>query len=431
MSDWGHFALSSPGTPHQWQAESYPAVGRSRRVVSGWRVGVLCLGLLLTTASVGAVWLALRPSTLVQTRIMADTGGPAGRAALADAALWIGSAPGQRASLDAFGETLVIAVSDEDPVTARQRTRSIADTLLNISAVARQDRRLSQAPPGPVPPDPDVSRHAALLADRSRLQAEMDAADGRMSVVSASLTGIARDIAAGARAVADLRPRHETLDKATVALADLQLQRIQLQSRYQDDYPAVVALDGQIRSLRSFLQDEQHRLDAAARTGIEFADPVLGNERDRLRTELSQWTDRRAAAAAELAGVTRALALPVAARPTPHPEPVIADEAPPSPMLVEAATTVTELADLRPIAAPAVGVVGLLLSLAVWFWPSRARRSVRTEMLLQQLEVLLLPPPGTMASLPPGGYTALARDRTAVLSRPHVPALADRGIGLR
>ncbi len=347
---------------------------------------------------------------------MADNSGPAGRATLAEAALRIGAIPGQTASLDAFGDALVVTISDDDPTAARQRARSAADTLLNMSAETRQARLPSAASPGPVRPNPDASRQSTLLADRSRLQGELGSIDGRLSTVSASLTGIARDIAAGTRASADRKPGHETLDKTTVALADLQLQRIQLQTRYQDDYPAVVALDGQIRSLRSFLQDEQHRLDVAARIGTDLTDPVLGSERDRLRAELSQLTDRRAATATELASVIRALASPLPERPAPRFDAILADPAPPAPMLIEGATTVINGADPSWIAASAVAAAGLLLSLLAWFKPRRADRSVRAEMLLQHFEALLLPPPTATASLPAGSYTALTRNQAIALA---------------
>ena len=428
MSEWEQFASASSATPHQWQAESYEISRPARRVLSAWRVMVLCVGLSVTTGCTLAVWLALRPPTLVQTRITADTSGPAGRAALADAALRIGAMTGQTASLDAFGDALVLTVSDDDPTAARQRARSAADTLLNMSAETRRAQPSSAPIPGLARPDPDARRRSALLADRGRLLAELESADRRLSTVSASLTGVARDIAAGTRASADRKPGHETLDKATVALADLQLQRIQLQTRYQDDYPVVVALDGQIRSLRSFLQDEQHRLDTATRVGTELTDPVLGNERDRLKAELSQLTDRRAAAAIELASVTRALASPLPDHPTPRPEPIPADPSPPAPMLIEGATTVTNGADPRWIAMSAVALVGALLSLLAWAKPNRTDRSVRTEMLLKHLEALMLPSPAATASLPIGRYTALARDQAMILSRAKSPALGAEGM---
>ncbi len=362
---------------------------------------------------------------------MADTSGPAGRAALADAALRIGAMPGQTASLDTFGDALVVTVSDDDPIAARLRARSAADTLLNMSGETRRAQPSSAAILGLARPDPDASRRSALLADRSRLLAELESADRRLSTVSASLTGVARDIAAGTRALADRKPGHETLDKATLALADLQLQRIQLQTRYQDDFPAVVALDGQIRSLRSFVQDEQHRLDIAARSGTDLTDPVLGSERDRLKAELSQLTDRRTAVASELASVTRALANLLPDHPPPRPEPTLADPAPPAPVLIEGATTVTNGADPRWIATPAVALVGALLSLLAWVKPRRADRSVQTDMLLKHLEALMLPSPAAMASLPIGSDTAPARNQPKTLSRTKSPALEDEGMRLR
>ena len=402
MSGWEGLALSSPGAG-QWQAEPYPPRSPVRRGLSTWRILVLCLGVLLTAGAALAAWFVLPPATIVQTRIVADGSGPDSRAALAEAELRLQAMPAGSATLDGHGDTLVITAADEDPAVARQRARSIANALLNLPLATAARLVSGSVQPGLVP-DRQASNRAGLMADRNRLQATLDAMDGQIATISASLTGIARDIAAGARSVADHKPGHETLDKATAALTDLQLQRIQLQSRYQDDYPAITALDGQIRSMRSFLQDEQHRVDAGDRTTV---DPGLATERDRLHVEMAQLIDRRSATAGELASATRALANAPVDRAAPVVTPTVASPAPPAPMLIEASTTISSGPDFRAIAAGMAGLCGLLASIVAWFKPRRSYQPVPADLLLQRLEAVLLP--GGMAVLPEARYSTLAR----------------------
>ena len=399
--------LHASGTLFQWEAEPYPQPSAERRTLSAWRMFVLCFGLTATAGAAAASWFAFWPPTRVETRIVGDGTGATVRAALANAALRIGAAPGQSALLEAGGDTLVIATEDAEAGVAWRRARSLAESLLN--APLRPDPARASLP---LPTAP-VGTRAALLSDRNRLLAAAEATDARAASVSASLTAIARDSAAGARssadrkADADQRTGRTTLDKGAAALADLQLQRIQLAGRYQDDYPAVVALDGQIRTLRSFLQEEARRVDAAARAPqADPADPILSNERDRLRAELSQLNDRRVAVGAELATVVRTLAATPPDQALPPPRPPAAA---PAPVLVEAATTITSGPDYRWILVPAATAAALLLAVLAWFKPRRRGANVTADLLLQRIEAALLPHGGVVA-LPSEAYPALTRD---------------------
>ncbi len=395
--------LSASGNPHHWQAEVYPDHAPVRQGLSTWRVLVLFLGLPLTTAATLGAWALSSPATLVQVRIVADLAGPIGRAALAEAALRIDAGPDRPATLEDTGDALVIGVADADAAVARRRARSTAETVLNLPLAS---------PPGPfatarASQQPRPGGRAALLADRSRLQTAIDAVDARAAAVSASLTGIMRDIAAGLRVSAERKGSHETLDKGAAALAGLQLQRIQLQSRYQDDFPAVVALDGQIHTLRVFLQDETRRVDGV-RAPNDPADPVLGVERDRLRAELVQLGDRRVTLAAELAADNHGLA---AAPPEEMARPAQAPAELPRPMLIEAATTMSSVPDKSWIATPAVAAAGLLLVVGAWFKPRRHPRALPSDLLLEQIHALMLP----QGSVGADSYPALARHEAALM----------------
>jgi hypothetical protein len=393
-----------------WGAEPYPQPMAERRGLSVWRILVPCLGLLATAAAATGAWFAVWPTTVVETRIVADGPGLAGRAALAEAALRIGTAPGRSAMLDEYGDALLIKVADEQPAAAWQRARSLTNSLLDLSTTQASSAVIRPSGPERIGP------RAALLAERDRLTAIAGATDARAASVSASLTNLTRDIAAGARSVAERNGGRETLDKGASALADLQLQRIQLAGRYLDDYPAVVALDGQIRSLRSFLQDEARRVDAAAKSLP--SDPgasTLESERDRLRTELSQLNDRRVAVGTQLAALGRTLATtPLDAAVT---SPVVV-AATPAPLLIEAATTVASGPDNRWLYVSAVAAVGLVLSLLAWFKPRSQPAADPTEQLLLRLEAVMRSQPASLAA---ASYPSLSGTQTASLLRSAYP----------
>ena len=390
-----------------WEAERYPADREAHRILSMWRVGVLFVGFGATAAVGGWAWDNFQPEARVQLRIVADGPGAAARALLAESALRLGDRPNRTATLDSGGDALVISATAEDTAAAWMIARSATDIILSTVRPAPMpaDPAPSERPRAERPPSP----RTAPMAERARLLAAADAVDARIAAVSAGLTAITRDLAATARISADRKAGRETLDKGAAALADLQLQRLQLLSKYQDDYPAVLVLDGQIRSMKAFLQDESRRVDAATRA--DPAEPILSAERDRLRAELAQLTDRKTSLAAELATSMRVAAVPVAdATPAPPPARFV----PPAPVLMEAETTATRLADPRWTILPITGAAGLLLTVLAWFKPRRRAGLLQVEHLVTRLEhvIAALPPPQRMR-LQHEGYAALAQPSRA------------------
>ena len=333
-----------------------PATARER----DWqaRIGMLCVGLLATTGVAAAVWHITVPDTIVRTRIVADGGiDNAGRAVLSDIVMRLAGAPDRPVTLQDGGDTLVVTSQDHDPAVALQRARTLVDAILNAPAVAV---------PGSAVAEP--ARPAGRLhAERSRLVALADAMDARAVAVSTSLAGLTRDVASASRSNADHAPGRDTLEKGNAALADLQLRRLQLVTKYQDTYPAVLVMDVQIHDMQKFLSDESHRIET--HTAIpDPADALLNGERDRLRTELAQLEDRRKAVAAQLSALDRKLALIPAAAP------VIAVSAAP-PVLVEASTTGFADNDTRLTTLPWIAACGLVLSALGAMLPRRRRPS--------------------------------------------------------
>lgn len=407
-------AHPSSGNLQHWEAEAYPELWHAAPVLSAGRIRVLCLGLLLTALALAAAWVTLGPATVVQTRIVADSTDAAGRAALADLALRVGTAPERSVMLVNNGEALVIAVRDGNPASAWRRARSMADTMLDASRsaspIAAPERRTASA---------GVEGRTARMAERNRLLASVDGIDARAASLSAALTGIARDIAAGARSTAERKGGRETLDKGTAALADLQLQRIQLLTRYQDDYPAVAAIDGQIRSLRSFLQDEARRVDAASHApATDSGDLTLLAERDRLRAEATQLNDRRTAIGVQLDTLDRSLA---ADQPAAGPPPETGAVNPTAPVLLEASTVISRGPDSRWLALPAIAGAGLLVSVLAWFKPRRQAVALPVDLLLQRLEAAMARRPAL-----PQGMPALTRDEAVLLAATVQPVRAWR-----
>ena len=374
----------------QWEAEPYPAIPAKQAGFIAWRILVLCVFLFSTAVAISTAWMLLRPATVVQTRIGAEAPGPSGRAALAEASLRITTAVDRSVTLDDHGEALVVTVSAADPAAAQSAAHAAADALLNLLPVTVSDPAQSSPSP-PVAVDRASVEHSSLTADRNRLQAALEAADAQLSTVSASLTGIVRDLAANAHAATERKPGQDTLEKAATALADLQLQRIQLQSHYQDDYPAVVVLNGQIRALRTFMQEEEHRASLAASHAP--ADAGLSSERDRLRAELTRLGDRRIEIATNLNVVMRALAQAPQQHVMPlRPDPGSASMPVLSPLLIEGATVMTSGPDSRWLVASALGAVGLLLTLLAWFKPVHSYQPASAKLIVQQRAMLMLPP---------------------------------------
>lgn len=369
-----------------------------RRAVSIWRLVVLVVAPIVIVGLPVAAWRASTPSTLIQTRIVADGSGAAARAALAQAALLIGATPGRTAALDEHGTALIISVANADAGTAWRDAHSAAEAVMALPPVATEQRRAVWDPALA-----NAAERVLLNAERDRLIALAQANDSRAASVSTSLSTLARDLAAGARVMASPRAGREIVDKGNAALADLQLQRIQLLSRYQDDFPVVAVLDSQIRTLKAFLTDEARRIDLLAKSGSDLADPILVAERERLRAELYQLNERRVDVAAALTANSRALD-PVKLIPQ-------LDAAAPATVapaiLMEAATSVAHGPDIRWLSVPAAAVVASLLTLAAWLKPPRRRR-YPDQVTTQQLEaaMTLLAQGGTL--IPPQTASRLA-----------------------
>lgn len=323
-------------------AEPVPRVPEIRRVRHNplWlrRLAYSAAVLGATAAGCAAIWRAYPPGVTVQARIMPDPADTSdSRVALANAALRIGQ---PAARLAAGGQELVLSAHEPTMPEAQRQAQSMVDALLNTQP--------APASLPPVPPVPDD--RGPLRAERASLQAAIDAADQRAAALSQSLTGLARDLSASGRIAADRRPGREVLQKAEAALAEATLQRIQLQSRYQDDFPAIVALDVQIKRLRSFLADEQRRLDTPP-----GADPVLTAERDRLRAEQTLVDERRKGLVASLAAVDQSLGAPA-------PVAVVAAAAAPPAVLLQGAMTAAPDPDLRQAILPPLALGGVFLA---------------------------------------------------------------------
>ncbi len=344
----------------------------------GWRsrVAGFCLGALATAVMAACVWRFAPPDAVVRTRIVADGGSAAmGRTALAMAALPFAARPGDPVTLRDGGATLEVSASDRDPAVARQRARSLVDTILNA--------------PGPAAPSSLTA--AALgnpsLAERMRLLDAATVATAQAASVSASLTAVARDLSASLRATAERKAVRATPDKGAATLADMQIMRFQLLARYQADFPAVLALEGQIRDLRAFLADEARRQEAVRALPPDPADTVLTTERDRLRANLVQLDDHRRGLATEIADIDRRLAA------TPQ---AAAVETSVAPVLVEAATTVETGPDARGGVIAGLSAVGLSLCALSMLVGRRRARDVGAGWTQP-----------SFTALPQGGYTLL------------------------
>jgi hypothetical protein len=357
------------------------------------------------------VWHVAGPDARVSARIVADGGSAElGRRALAETSLRFANAPGEPVLLDPSGTALIVAVKDHDPAVALLHVHSLVQEILAAQVI-----------PHAVAEWPPPSPHDALLDERHRLNAAIDAADVQSAAISGRLTEVLRDAASGSRAAASAgaadRPGRETLDKGTAMLADLQLQRIQLLTRYQNDFPAVVALNGQIESLRSFLADEARRVQGtAAQPAADPAAALLAGEASRLKAELAQVDDRRRALTNDRATLESKLAaLPAGTPRVPRAAPVT--------MLVAAATTIAYDPDPRRTLVPALAAAGFalsaLLALLRLVWRA-APAPMQPCFLLEQIEgggtvlTRVLPQAyRALASQPDGfapGFASAARD---------------------
>ena len=94
--------------------------------------------------------------------------------ALSEIALRLGGTSDRPIALEDGGETLVITEQDRDSAEAWKRSRTLVNTVLNLSVAA-----WAVGPPQPATPG------AALQAERARLVAAADAAVARATAISA------------------------------------------------------------------------------------------------------------------------------------------------------------------------------------------------------------------------------------------------------
>ena len=219
----------------------------------------------------------------------------------------------------------------------------------------------------PVPARP--ARLDDLRAERARIDATLDAADNRAAAVSASMTDLARDMV-GALRVADAKPpTADVVDEARKLLAELQLKRVELSSKYQDDFPAIGAVDGEIAKLRGFIDAEEHRA-TARRPAANPVFETLTAERRRLATELDGLDAQRAALRARQQSLQAAI--DTAERQPAPPPPVAAPRAVAGPVQLVAEP------DLRLVVVPAILALGVILALLTQFLLLRQRRVFAT-----------------------------------------------------
>ena len=267
------------------------------------------------------------------------------------------------------GNALLVRIRHPDAAVAVDLDRALVAALLS-----------RQAPvPQPKPPviTPLTGPKEVLQGMRARVAADLASADRRAAVLSDGLTDTAHDMVSALRATAtqnDTRPlAADVLDQGRVLMAELQLKRLQLASKYQDDFPAVTALDAEIDKLKSFLASEQ-KLGAPAPHGPPV-NPVLdtlGAERRRLTSELDEENQRRLALRAQLATLDGQIAASV-------PPPAVAvAPAPPPPILIAGNTTLLPVPDPRFLSVPLIVLVGMAGALVLQWAALRSRTVIRT-----------------------------------------------------
>ncbi len=205
---------------------------------------------------------------------------------------------------------------------------------------------------------------AALSTTRARLAAELDAGDKRAAALSQSLTDLARDMVAALKSTDNRTASTEVSDQGAALLAELQLKRVQLASKYQDGYPALTAMDNEIAKLRAVVAGEQRRSSVlrAAATPVFTA---LGEERKRVSTELEALNARRDTRRGQIATIDRQLAgsVPVA-----------------TPRLRAGGVLLTAGPDPRLVSLPLILLVGVSGTLLLQWLLMRQRSAVVTPM---------------------------------------------------
>jgi hypothetical protein len=330
------------------------------------QLGVFCFGLLATACVGSAIWQYDVPDTVISTRILVNGATDASaRAALSEIITRFSVMSNGPLMLQDDGLAIVVTTHDQDPEKAAQHSRSLVDAILNAPISALSIPTLA----------PSMSHNPwdDLLTDRARLVRARDVIEAQSIAVSTSLATLVRDTVLTRRTAVDHRPGREVLDKGNTALADLLLQRLQLVSKYQDSYPAVLALDGQIRNLRVFLMDETHRIET--KPIADSADAMLTVERDRLNMELAHLDDRRRTLASEIGRIDDQSPM-LSMRTVPPPVAV------PQPILVSAATARVLTENDRVTTVQILVAAGIMISAALGLLLRPRRRSKLPQSLM-------------------------------------------------
>lgn len=267
------------------------------------------------------------------------------------------------------GRELLVRTRHDDPAVAIALDRALVAVLL-----ARQAPRPAAAAPAPVAAS--RARPLDVLQPlRARLVTDLDAADHRAAMLSEQLTDTVHDMVSVLRVTsaqtADAKPpAADLMDQGRVLLGELQLKRLQLASKYQDDFPAVAALDGEIAKLRGFLSGEQRHGPPPPRGAANPLADTLATERRRLEAELEEQNTLRTSLRAQLGHLDQEIAIAAHAPPPPAPAPAVV-----APVLMAGGPTLIEVADPRLIAVPSILLVGLLGALMLQ-WAMLRRRQV-------------------------------------------------------
>jgi uncharacterized protein involved in exopolysaccharide biosynthesis len=247
------------------------------------------------------------------------------------------------------GLGVIVAVWHRNPKAARALAEALAAFMLS-----HQNDDVTE-----VTPDPSTS----LRDKRVQLATELEAADQRAGMLSQSLTELARDMVAAFRATDNHSVSTEVADQGAALLAELQLKRVQLASKYQDDFPALVALDGEIAKLRSVIAGEQRR-SSMARSAANPVFTALAEERRRVSAELETLNRRREALRRQIASLDR----PVPA------QAVVSDQ----PRLVASGLFLTSGPDPRLLSLPLIALVGASGTLVLQWLLMRQRNTLVT-----------------------------------------------------
>ncbi len=257
-------------------------------------------------------------------------------------------------AVDDDGRGIVISVRHRDATAALHLDRALVNAVL-----------ASQPPPtAPSVADlPGLETRPALQASRARLASELDATDLRAAALSQSLTNLARDMVAALKATDNRSVSAEVSDKGAALLAELQLKRVQLASKYQDSYAPLVALDAEIAKLRNVVTGEQRR-SSAVRGAANPVFSALASERQRVSAELDSLNTRRAGIRSQVATLDQQLAAQLSLMQVPH---LVA-----GPPLIAAGT------DPRLLSLPLMAVIGLTATLFLQWLRLRDRRQLVT-----------------------------------------------------